>query len=122
METCAVAKSDYEVLIREEYFPFWDEETKTAWIKGLTACLEHVGRGPDPDSGDHDTLCRFMTGLGLARKYNMTNMEANLLLKMDAAIRERSLCWSFDYFIAAPLAAREILAALARERRKGGGR
>ena len=122
METAHAARNDYETMIREEYFPFWDEETKTAWIKGLTACLEKFGRGPGPDSEDHETLCRVITVLGLARRYNMTNREANLLLKMDAAIRERSLCWSFDYFIAAPQAARDILAALARERRKGGGR
>ena len=25
------SRGDYEILITEEYFPFWDEETKNAW-------------------------------------------------------------------------------------------
>jgi len=122
MEACAVAKSDYEVLIREEYFPFWDEETKTVWTEGLKGFTELCGSPPDADVEDHDVLCQLLVDRGLALKFTMTAAKTEEFMRLDDGMRARSLCYCGDYFIATAKAAREILIAMAKERCSGGGK
>lgn len=116
------AKSDYELLIIEEYFPFWDEETKIVWAEGLKSFRDLCGCEPDADVEDHDILCQLLLDRGLAVRCNLSGADAELFLGLDEGLKSRSLCWCSDYFIATPPVTREILIALARERCRGGKR
>ncbi|MRR35401.1 hypothetical protein EG829_12105 [bacterium] len=114
------ARSDYEILITEEYFPFWNEETKNAWSRGLEAFTELCGCKPDADVEDHDILCHLLVDRGLAVRHPLTGGDGNLFQRLGPEITDRSLCWGSDYFIATAPVARELLIALARERQRGG--
>jgi hypothetical protein len=116
------SRCDYEVLITEEYFPFWDEETKNAWSRGLKAFTELCGCLPDADVEDHDILCCLLVDMGLAVRQPLSSRDADLFLCLEQGIADRSLCWCNDFFIATASVARELLIALARERCRGGAR
>jgi hypothetical protein len=122
MALACETRSDYEVLIREEYFPFWDEETKTVWTEGLKGFTELCGSPPDADVEDHDILCQLLVDRGLALKFTMTAAKMEDFLRLDDEIKARSLCFSSDYFIATAGVAREILIEMASERCAGGGK
>jgi hypothetical protein len=113
------SRSDYEILITEEYFPFWDEETKNAWSRGLEAFTDLCGCNPDADVEDHDILCHLLVDMGLAIRHPLTGGDVNLFQQLGPEITDRSLCWCSDYFIATAPAASELLIALARERQLG---
>jgi len=114
--------SDYEVLITEEYFPFWDGETKNAWNQGLKAFIDLCGCHPDADVEDHDILCHLLLDSGLAVRYPLSGEEYELFRRLDEKSMARTLCWCGDYFIATAGVARELLIALTAERRRGGAR
>jgi len=114
------SRSDYEILITEEYFPFWDEETKNAWSQGLEAFTELCGSHPDADVEDHDILCHLLVDMGLAVRQPLSSADADLFQRLEPGIADRSLCWCSDYFIATAPVARELLITLARERCRGG--
>jgi hypothetical protein len=115
-------RSDYEVLITEEYFPFWDVETKEVWAEGLKSFTELCGCAPDADVEDHDILCQLLLDRGLAIRHPLSGADMDLFLGLDEELKARSLCWCSDYFIATAGVTREILIALASERSGGGGR
>jgi len=115
-------RSDYEVLITEEYFPFWDEETKEVWAEGLKSFVALCGCDPDADVEDHDILCQLLLDRGLALRQSLSGVDLDLFLGLDEGLKARSLCWCSDYFIATPQVTREILIALASERCKGAER
>ena len=112
--------SDYEILIMEEFFPFWDEETKNAWSLGLKAFADLCGSHPDADVEDHDILCCLLVDMGLAVRQSLSSADAELFQRLEPGIADRSLCWCSDYFIATARVARELLIALVRERCRGG--
>ncbi len=116
------SRSDYEILITEEYFPFWDEETKNAWNRGLEAFAELCGSHPDADVEDHDILCHLLVDMGLAVRHPLNNEDVELFRRLGPHVTDRSLCWCSDYFIATAQVASELLIALARERCRGGAR
>jgi hypothetical protein len=116
------SRSDYEVLIREEYFPFWDEETKRAWTEGLKGFVDLCGSHPDADVEDHDILCQLLVDRGLANRYPLSGSVMEIFLGLDDGIKSRSLCWCADYFIATAGVTREILITMAKERCIGGER
>lgn len=116
----AGATSDYELLITEEYFPFWDGETRSVWAEGLKSFRDLCGCEPDADVEDHDILCQLLLDRGLAMRCNLSNIDAELFLGLDEGLKARSLCWCSDSFIATQQITREILIALARERCTGG--
>ena len=116
------SRSDYEVLITEEYFPFWDEETQRVWAEGLKSFTELCGCDPDADVEDHDILCQLLLDRGLALRQPLSGADMELFLRLDEEIKARSLCWCSDYFIATTVVTREILIALASERCGGGDR
>jgi hypothetical protein len=116
------SKSDYEVLITEEYFPFWDEETRKTWAAGVTAFTDLCGCHPDADVEDHDILCHLLLDSGLAVRHSLSVQEFELFLRLDEKTSARTLCWCDDYFIATAGVARELLIALAYERCRGGAR
>ncbi len=122
MVTECESRSDYEVLITEEYFPFWDEETQRVWADGLKSFTELCGCDPDADVEDHDILCQLLLDRGLALRQPLSGADLNLFLGLDEGLKARSLCWCSDYFIATPQVTREILTALASERCKGAER
>jgi len=122
MFTVSVSRSDYEVLICEEYFPFWDEETKRVWAEGLKSFTDLCGCEPEADVEDHDILCQLLLDRGLAIRQPLSGAEMELFLGLDEGLKARSLCWCSDYFIATPGVTREILIAIARERCAGGTR
>jgi hypothetical protein len=109
-------RSDYEVLITEEYFPFWDEETKKVWAEGLKSFTELCDCCPEADVEDHDILCQLLLDRGLAIRQPLSGADMELFLGLDEGLKARSLCWCSDYFIATAGVTREILIALARER------
>jgi len=122
MDTAYGSKSDYEVLITEEYFPFWDEETQRVWAEGLRGFTELCGCDPDADVEDHDILCQLLLDRGLALRQPLSGTDMELFLALDEGIKASSLRWSSDYFIATASVTREILIAIARERCGGGER
>jgi len=115
------SRSGYETLITEEYFPFWDEETKHAWSQGVKAFTDLCGSHPDADVEDHDILCHLLVDRGLAVRHHLDGDDAILFQRLGPETRDRSLCWCSDYFIATAPVARELLIDLARERCRGGG-
>jgi len=115
-------RSDYEVLITEEYFPFWDEETQMVWAEGLKSFADLCGCDPDADVEDHDILCQLLLDRGLALRHPLMGADMELFLGLDEGTKARSLCWCSDYFIATAGVTQEILIALARERCSGGER
>jgi|GEM_PF-7077078 len=115
-------RSDYEVLITEEYFPFWDEETQRVWAEGLKGFTALCGCDPDADVEDHDILCQLLLDRGLAIRQPLSGADLDLFLGLDEGLKARSLCWCSDYFIATPHVTREILIVLASERCKGAER
>jgi len=121
MALACETRSDYEVLIREEYFPLWDEETKRAWTEGLKGFTDLCGSPPDADVEDHDILCQLLVDRGLALKHSLSG-EMELFLRLDDGVKARTLCFCSDYFIATAGVAREILIELATERCAGGGK
>lgn len=119
MALACKSKSDYELLITEEYFPFWDEETKSVWAEGLKSFIDLCGCDPDADVEDHDILCQLLLDRGLAARFPLSGTSTELFLGLDEGLKARSLCWCSDYFIATQQVTREILIALARERCTG---
>jgi hypothetical protein len=121
MDMACLSGFDYEALIREEYFPFWDDETKRVWATGLDAFRDLCGSSPDADVGDHNILCQMLVDRGLAVKFSMTAAKTEEFMRLDDGIKARTLCWCSDYFTATAKAARGILIAMAKERCTGGG-
>jgi hypothetical protein len=119
MALACESRGDYETFIREEYFPFWDEETKRVWTEGLNRFEELCGSLPDADVEDHDILCQLLVDRDLAKRYPLSGSVRELFLGLEDGVKARSLCWCSDYFIATTGVVREILIAMARERCKG---
>jgi hypothetical protein len=122
MALACESRGDYETFIREEYFPFWDEETKRVWTEGLKRFRELCGSPPDADVEDHDILCQLLVDRDLAKRYPLSGSVRELFLGLEDGVKARSLCWCSDYFIATAGVTREILIAMARERCKGAER
>jgi hypothetical protein len=113
------SSSDYEKLIEEEFFPFWDEETKTAWRKGLEMFVDLCGSPPEADFMEHELLCLLMVESGLAVKHVLSGKDIELF-RQTGGLVQKALSSGYDYFIATPGIFREILSALASAVREGG--
>lgn len=115
----ACVKSDYELLITEEYFPFWDETTREVWREGLGRFQELFGDAPDAAVEDHAILCQLLLERGRAMRYDLAGADAERFLGLDEELKARSLCWDSESFIATPQVTRELLIVLAGKRNKG---
>ncbi len=112
-------KSDYEVMITEEYFPFWDDETKGAWAEGLKAFAEVCGCNPEADIEDHKILCFLVVDKRLVLRHPLAEEESELFRGLDEVLVARTLCYGFEYFIATAGVTRKLLIAMERKRCTG---
>ncbi len=113
------SSSEYEKLIEEEFFPFWNEETKDAWRKGLEMFVKLCGTPPEADFFEHELLCLLMVEDGLAVKHVLIGEEIELFRQIGG-IAQKALSSGYDYVIATPGAMQEILSVLDTAKNEGG--
>ncbi len=113
------SSTDYEKLIEEEFFPFWNEETKEAWKKGLEMFVKLCGSPPEADFLEHELLCLLMVEDGLAVKHVLKGEEIELFREIGG-LAQKALSSGYDYVIATPGVMQEIRETLAAASEKGG--